>query len=224
MKGKLILLAILLPLFSFSQSFVFCPKIDVEARQSFGTERINIVFKDNRTYEKKLKEKCTKDEIFTTFVNSIKLAYPDLIVNQLDEANFHNTAAEGTVTLQVSLSEYEATFYPGVYLAKTTFTITIQDNRSQHLTFEEEFKGEGKQMNALGKLSGKIACNSSFQRAFDDFIIAAERFISENKQPSTEVAPTKPKADRLRELKALLDEEVLSQEEFDKEKAKILAE
>lgn len=47
-----------------------------------------------------------------------------------------------------------------------------------------------------------------------------------NIQPSTkqEQVATKSKAERLRELKQLLDDKILTQEEYEKEKAKILAE
>ena len=45
--------------------------------------------------------------------------------------------------------------------------------------------------------------------------------LSSTEQPQT---PVKSKADRLRELKQLLDDKIITQEEFDKEKKKILDE
>lgn len=45
----------------------------------------------------------------------------------------------------------------------------------------------------------------------------------QHNQPKTN-APSKSKADRLRELKELLDEEIITQEEFELEKKKILSE
>lgn len=58
--------------------------------------------------------------------------------------------------------------------------------------------------------------------------VVNETVQPKTEQPSPTAASTPPakksKADRLREMKQLLDEKILTQEEFDKEKAKILNE
>lgn len=44
------------------------------------------------------------------------------------------------------------------------------DNRNGRNIIRDTIAGEGKQFNALGNKSVKIASNSSFKRAFDKFV------------------------------------------------------
>ena len=89
-------------------------------------------------------------------------------------------------------------------------------------------EGNGKAFNTLGYSSGKSACNKSFKEAFDNFIIFLEGVKNFATIPPNSESINQhtiiSKADRLRELKKLLDEGVLTQQEFENEKLKILEE
>lgn len=192
---------------------------------------ISIVFKDSRVYVKKIKEKCTKDEIFAEFVNGIKQTYPNMKIAAMDENNFDEEPANGVIKLQIDLQKYDATFYTGMYVANTKYKITILDYRHGKDTLEQSISGEGKHWNAMGLTSGKIASNKSFNEAFDKLILLLDQLdqvTTVQKSNKDELSPqnnnTKSKADRLRELKKLLDEKILTQVEFEKEKKKILDE
>ena len=127
------------------------------------------------------------------------------------------------------MQKYDATFYTGMYIANTKFEVIIFDFRKGENIVVDTISGEGRQFNALGLKSGKIASNSSFKEAFNQFVLAIEKLSQSEKKKVLVVTPlvndnVKSKADRLRELKQLLDEKILTQEDFEKEKKKILDE
>lgn len=171
MKRLIILILLLIPISGFSQSFVFCPEIKTEVKQGLNDLNLSIVFKDSRVYEKRIKVQCSKEEIFDVFVNSIKRTFPNLKITVLDESKFDENPVDGTVTFKINLKKYEATFYPGVYIANTNYEVILFDNRNGINIIKDTISGEGKQFNSLGYKSGKIASNSSFKRAFDKFIL-----------------------------------------------------
>lgn len=231
MKIVLYVLLIAFPLKGFSQSFVFCPEIKTDVKQGLNDINISIVFKDSRVYEKKVKEKCTKNEIFNEFVSCIRRTYPDIKITFLDENNFDETPRNNIITIKIDLYKYNVTFYTGMYIANTKYQVKIFDYRNGVKIIQDTISGEGKQFNSLGFKSGKIASNSSFKEAFDKFVLLANKLAqsTNNQKMNEQITPhknnnLKSKADRLRELKQLLDERVLTQEEYDKEKKKILDE
>lgn len=232
MKKSIFTLLLILPLFSFGQSFIFCPEIDTKAKEGFKDVEISFVFEDARLYDKKKKEKCTKEEIFEKFVGYIKSTYPNLKVVVLDGKKFYENAAKGGITVKIELTKYDATFSMGMYISQTTYKVKIFDLRNnKENIIEQVISREGKQFNALGFMSGKIASNTSFKAAFDSFEILFDKLskmistqnVEEPKGQTLKVV-TKSKADRLRELKQLLEEKILTQNEFDIEKKKILDE
>lgn len=232
MKKLLFILCLTFPLVGFCQSYVFCPKIKIEERQGLNDATISIVFKDNRVYSRRVVEKCTKTELFAEFVSCIKQTYPNVKITVLDESKFDENPAKGILTFKIDFQKYDVTFYGGMYIAKTKYEVNIFDYRNGENIIKEIIYGEGRQFNALGFKSGKIASNSSFKEAFDRFIVMLDKQLTPSaiiqktdqqvKLPQNTI--TKSKADRLRELKQLLDEKILTQEEYDKEKKKILDE
>ncbi len=170
---------IIIPTSLLSQSYVFCPEIRTEPKNGLEGLNIFVAFKDSRVYEKKLVEKCTKDVIFSVFVNCIAKTYPDVNISILDENSFDQDLEEGTITLTINLLKYDATFYPGVYIANTSYEATLIDNRDGRKIFRDTISGSGNQFNALGNKSAKIASNSSFKRAFEKLILMLENL----KQP-----------------------------------------
>lgn len=177
MKRLIILILLIIPISGFCQSFVFCPEIKTEAKQGFNDLNVSIVFKDSRVYEKRIKAQCPKEEILDVFVNSIKRTFPNLKITVLDESKFDENPLEGTITFKINLKKYEATFYPGVYIANTNYEVILFDNRNGINIIKDTITGEGKQFNALGYKSGKIASNSSFKRAFDQFILMFDNLV-----------------------------------------------
>jgi hypothetical protein len=227
MKKLFLALFVAIPLFGLCQSYVFCPEIKTEVKHGLSGMDVSFVFKDSRVYEKKLNEKCTKTEIFNEFANCFYRTYPDIKISILDENDFDKNPAKGIFTLKIDFLDYEATFYTGMYIANTKFLVKIFDNRDGEYFNQDTIMGYGKQFNALGFKSGKIALNSSFKEAFDKFTLLADnlKLMTKSQKSVKQVTPiTKSKADRLRELKQLLDENILTQEEYDKEKKKILDE
>lgn len=175
MKKVLFILIVTIPLLGFCQSFVFCPIINTEAKQGLKDVNVSIVFKDSRSYEKKVKEKCTKDEIFAEFVNCIRLTYPNIKVSVLDGDKFDENPTKDIITIKIDLQKYDATFYTGMYIANTKYEVKIFDERNSENIITDIIAGEGKQFNALGFKSAKIASNSSFKEAFDKFILMFEK-------------------------------------------------
>jgi len=229
MKKYLIIFYLAFPILGFGQSYVFYPEIATEEKSGFNNIDVYIVFKDSRIYEKKLKEKCTKEEIFGVFVDCIKRTYPNIKLTILDPSHYDDIPEKNNITIKVDFKRYEAALYTTVYISNTKYDVKIYDYRIAENIYEETITGMGNQLNVLGNMSGKIASNSSFKRAFDNFVLMLEKlpqpsnnqkngFLDQSQQNINS------KANRLRELKQLLDEKILTQEEFEKEKQKILEE
>lgn len=218
MKKLIILILLIIPISGFCQSFVFCPEIRTEAKQGFNELNVSIVFKDSRVYEKRIKVQCPKEEIYDVFVNSIRLTFPNLKITVLDESKFDEDPAEGNITFKINLKKYEATFYPGVYIANTNYEVILFDNRNGINITKDTISGEGKQFNAFGYKSGKIASNSSFKRAFDQFIM-----MFDNLSPKRNEGYTNDEAlAELKRFKEKLDLQLITQEEYDKKKAELM--
>lgn len=222
MKGLIFLIILNIPISGISQSFVFCPKFEVENEINIEGS-IFLVYRDSRTYEKKLKEKCSKEEVLGIFTNYIETTYPKLKITVLGESQYTEKPVKDQITFKIDLKRYDATFYTGMYVSYTKFLVEIHDLRNGNNIMEYEFNGKGSQWNAGGYSSGKKASNNSFKRAISEFILIIEKVINGKiEQPADIALPSK--ADRLRELKQLLDEGILTQEEFENEKKKILDE
>ena len=218
MKKIIILILLIIPISGFCQSFVFCPEIKTEVKQGFDGIKINVVFKDSRVYEKRIKVQCSKEEIFDVFVTSILRTFPYLNITVLDESKFDENPVEGSVTFKINLKKYEATFYPGVYIANTNYEVLLFDNRNGINIIKDTISGEGKQFNALGYKSGKIASNSSFKRAFDQFIM-----MFDNLSPKRNEGYTNDEAlAELKRFKEKLDLQLITQEEYDQKKTELI--
>lgn len=218
MKNLLILILLVIPNSGFCQSFVFCPEIKTEARQEFNDLNVSIVFRDSRVYEKKIKKQCTKEEIFTVFVSSIVKTFPNLKITTLDESKFDENPEEGNITFKVNFKKYDATFYPGVYVANTSYEVILFDCRNKIKIFKDTILGSGNQFNALGIKSGKIASNSSFKRAFDKFILMFENL----NDPKIDGFTNDEALAELKRFKEKLDLQLITQEEYDKKKEELI--
>lgn len=222
MNFKYLLLIIILniPLLGISQSFVFCPKIKIDNKIDIEGN-ISLVFRDSRTYEQKLKEKCSKEEIFTAITDFIKTTFPNMEITVLEDSQYSMEPIINKITFKIDLKKYDATFYTGMYVSYTKFLVKTYDFRDSQKKLEFEFNGKGSQFNVGGYSSAKKASRNSFNRAMNEFTLVIEKVIDGDIVQQTEKV-TQSKADRLRELKNLLDEGILTQEEFDNEKKKIL--
>ncbi len=211
-----------IPLFGRSQSFVYCPKIKAENQINIEGD-LFIVYRDSRTYEKKLKEKCSKEEIFAAFTSYIKTTYPKVKITVLEGNQFTEKPIKGQITFKIDFKRYDATFYSGMYVSYTKILVKIFDFRKKEKILEYELNGKASQFNVGGHSSGKKASRNSFNRAISEFILIVEKVI-EGKTIQPTGTTTQSKAERLRELKQLFDEGILTQEEFNNEKKKILDE
>lgn len=170
MKNILFVLLITMPLLGFCQSLVFFPEIKTEERQILNDVDLSIVFKDSRTYKKKLKEKCTKTEIFTEFANCLRRTYPNMKITILEENQFEENPTKGNITLKIDLQKYDVTFYSEMYIAYTKYNVKIVDYRNGENIIEDTITmGEGKQLDELPYKSAEISSNRSFKQAFDRF-------------------------------------------------------
>jgi S1-C subfamily serine protease len=157
------------------QSFVFCPSIEIRERNKLQNAEISLIFSDNRTYEKKLNEKCPKSEIFYAFTNYISRAYPKSKITVLDENIFSEEPRMGIITIKINLLKYDATFKLGTYYSKTKFDVEIFDYRNDKIHIERTFTGEDKELNMSGYTSGAIASNNSFRSAFLEFLYELDK-------------------------------------------------
>lgn len=220
MKKLLLFILLTIPISGFCQSFVFCPKIKTEQKQGFEGLSIFIVFKDSRVYEKKLIEKCTKNEIFSEFVNCIKNTYPDIKINVLDENKFDENPIEGAITFKIDLQIYDATAHPGwVSTANTKYEVKIFDYRNGVNIIKDTITGQGKKYNGMGfNKSGKEASDISFKKAFDQFIL-----MFDNLKPQRVDGFTSDEAlAELKRYKEKLDLQLITQEEYDQKKAELM--
>lgn len=233
LKYLIIIVMFNIPHFGISQSFVFCPKIKVENKINIEGD-ILLVFRDSRTYEQRLKEKCSKDEVFAAVATYIKTTFPNVKTTVLEDDQYSMKPNSNQITFKIDLKKYDVTFYTGMYVSYTKFLVRVHDLRDNEKILEFEFNGKGAQFNTMGKSSGKKASKNSFNRAMNEFTLIIEKVIDGNTdfdanivQPKEEITQqkeivTQSKADKLRELKKLLDEDILTQEEFEIEKKKIL--
>lgn len=168
MKKLLLLAVMILPLLGYSQSVVFCPKIDIVNVSDIEGDAY-VVFNDTRTYEKKLKEKCTKEELILAISDYIKQSFPKTNITFLPENQFSEKPEANSITYKIDIIQYDVTFYTGMYVSHTNLRVEIFDYRNGENTYSFECKGEGNQFNALGYKSAKIASNSGFKVAFNEF-------------------------------------------------------
>ncbi|MDP3399041.1 MAG: hypothetical protein Q8S23_07825 [Bacteroidales bacterium] len=218
MKKLLTLILLTIPIIGMSQSYVFCPEIKTEQRQGFNDIKISVVFKDSREYDKRVIEKCTKEDIFNSFTNFISQTFPSFDLAVLSEDKFQEDAAEGEVRLKIDILKCDATFYPGVYVSNTSYFVTMIDNRSGLKIYRDSIKGAGNQFNLLGMKSGKIALNSSFQRAFDQFVLMFDKLLPNYVESYT----SEQAIAELKKYKEKLDLQIISQEEYDKKKLELM--
>jgi hypothetical protein len=232
MKKLLFILFVTFSLSGSSQSFVFCPDIKTTVKQGLNDVDVSIVFRDSRVYEAKLKENCTKSSIFSEFVTCFNQTFQNVKLNVLDESKFNENPVKGSISFYIDLKDYEAIFSRIQYVAKTKFEVRMIDRRGIDSTTKEIFTGEAIGKNkgfSVGFKSAMVASNMSFQEAFDKFVLWVDKNVRNSNfrksEKQTQTQPnntTQSKADRLRELKKLLDDGILTQIEFDKEKKKIL--
>lgn len=225
------LLLLFIYAFSFGlngQSFIFCPRIETEEKSGFEKVKVSIVFLDSRSYNKKPKDKCSKLDIIDEFTQCIRRTYPEMQLTVLQESDFYKEPSKENMTIKVKLKKYDATFSAGIYNSTTQYEVQIYAFAEKDSLIEQTVEGKGKAFNTFGYSSGKSASNKSFKEAFDKFIALLENVQALNlKLKSSEPIKANSlnsKAHRLRELKKLLDEKILTQEEFDLEKRKVLEE
>ena len=169
MKKLLFLTVMILPLSGYSQSIVFCPKIDI-INISNIEGNATVVFTDSRTYEKKLKEKCSKEELILTISNYIEQSFPKVNITFLLENQFNEKPKENRITYKIDINQYDVTFYTGMYVSYTRLLVKVYDYRNGENISSFECNGKGNQLNALGYKSAKIATNSGFKVAFNEFV------------------------------------------------------
>lgn len=176
---KIFFILLFVPFLGMSQSFIFCPKIKVEVKNSTSNEKVNIVFKDSRTYEKKVKDKCSCSKIFDAFYKYTVKAFPNVPVVLLTNENFDAQANKGEVTCKINFIKYEAVFDKGTYTATVRFDVSIIDNRSKLKLSNKLISAEESKFNLWGFKSGKMATNDSFKKTFDEFVILLEKTLTE---------------------------------------------
>jgi len=169
MKKILVLAVMILPLLGYSQSIVFCPKINIVNISNTEGDAY-VVIKDSRTYEKKLKEKCSKEELILEISKYIEQSFPDVNITFLPENQFSEKPQENKITYKIDIKQYDVTFYSGMYVSHTNLFLEIFDYRNGENSYSFECKGEGNQLNTLGYKSAKIASNSGFKVAFNEFV------------------------------------------------------
>lgn len=179
MIKKIIFIIFFVPFLGMSQSFIFCPKIKVEVKNSTSKEKVNIVFKDSRTYEKKVKDKCSCSKIFDAFYKYTVKAFPNVPVVLLSNDKFDTQANKGEITCKINFFKYEAVFDKGTYTATVRFDVSIIDNRSKLKLSNKLISAEESKFNLWGFKSGKMATNDSFKKAFDEYISLLEKALSE---------------------------------------------
>lgn len=168
MKKLLFLAVMILPLLGYSQSVVFCPKIRIDSISNIEGDAY-VVFKDSRTYAKKLKEKCSKEELILTISTYIEQSFPKVNITFLPENQFNEKSGKNKITFKIDIKQYDVTFYSGMYVSYTNFLVEIDDFRNGEKIYNSECNGKGSQFNMLGYKSAKIASNSGFKVAFNEF-------------------------------------------------------
>lgn len=220
MKKILFIILTIIPIIGFSQSIVSCPEIKTDTIKGFEGLNISIVFKDSRTYDKKLIENCKKDKIFDSFVNCLMRTFPEMNISVLDESFFEEKPVKGTITIKIELLKYDATAKPGwTTISKTEYSVSIFDYRSNSYVYKDTISAVDKKYNGTGlNRSGKVASNISFKQAFDKFIL-----MFENLKPNSVDELTSDEAlSELKRIKEKLDLQLITQDEYEKKKAELM--
>lgn len=168
MKNLLFLAVMILPLLGYSQSIVFCPKIDIVNISNIEGDAY-VVIKDSRTYAEKLKEKFSKEELILQLSNYIEQSFPKMNITFLPENQFSEKPQDNIITFKIDMAKYDVTFYTGMYVSFTKFLVEIDDYRNEEKIYNRECNGKGSQLNVLGYKSAKIASNSGFKVAYNEF-------------------------------------------------------
>ena len=175
MKKFILFFLLLIPVTGIAQSYVFAPEIKFNERPGLGSVKVSVVFQDNRTYTRKLNERCTKDELFQIFAGYIQKSLPGVSLNVLEEERYNDEPQQGVVTLKINLLKYESVLMNTVYIAPTKYKVVLTDNRGEPKEFSETITIEARQMNTLGHKSGQIAANTSFRKALEKLILMFDK-------------------------------------------------
>lgn len=175
MKKFILFFLLLIPVTGIAQSYVFAPEIKFNERPGLDSVKVSVVFQDNRTYTRKLNERCTKDELFQIFAGYIQKSLPGVSLNVLEEERYNDEPQQGVVTLKINLLKYESVLMNTVYIAPTKYKVVLTDNRGEPKEFSETITIEARQMNTLGHKSGQIAANTSFRKALEKLILMFDK-------------------------------------------------
>lgn len=224
-KTFILFLLTLLPLNIIAQQFfVFCPEFDVKTKvDAKGTAYL--VIKDGREFGKKHKEKrqdCNSQETLELITSFVKGSFPYIKFILIDESQFNEEPKEDAITFKVELKQFDAYVKSYVWYANTDFQISVFDNRNDEEPVVVNSKGLGKFASIISKGQGRTAARNSFKTAFDRVLVIIENEMTEDAY--TEKLNPSSKYAGLIKLKKLLDDGILTQEEFDNEKNKILNE
>lgn len=170
MKKIIIFLLLLIPVAGIAQSYVFPPEIKFKEMPGLDSVKVSVVFQDNRTYTRKLNERCTKEELFQIFAGYIQKSLPGVSLTVLEEEKYNDEPQSGVVTLKINLLKYESVLMNTVYIAPTKYKVVLTDKRGEPKEFTETITIEARQMNTLGHKSGQIAANTSFRKALEKLI------------------------------------------------------
>lgn len=216
-----------MPIFTNAQmmtkaQFVSCPEINVQ-KQFYDDGQINIIFKDSRVFEKKKTTgECSHTDFIQYFSNNIQEAFPKLKIKFLNENEYDEKSAENIITFKIDIQKCDATLIVRTWDSTSKFVVNVFDNRKENKTYQFECNSKGNTYNTWGGKNAKIAINRSFDLSFIKLVSLIEDGLKEKSIDS--VSAQSSKVNQLRELKKLLDEKVLTQEEFENEKKKILNE
>lgn len=218
-KYLIVIFGLLLSSYAFSQSFVFCPEIKLDKVYETKGE-IYLLIKDERSYTKKrVKEKCKTEDIFGYFINSVKASFPRAKINQMQESDIEKLAGQKKIIIKVIFEKYETVFQVGAYAANTNYKVQIFDYLNNSTDESFRIKNFSTKWNSIGFIGAKNSLNESFKNSLNEFAEKLDEVLSgkiEKKETSSD------KVKKLRELKQLLDEGILTEEEYNKEKQKVL--
>lgn len=218
-KYLIVIFGLLLSSYAFSQSFVFCPEIKLDKIYETKGE-IYLLIKDERTYTKKrVREKCKTEDIFGYFVNSVKTSFPKAKINEVQESDIEKLSEQKKIIIKVIFEKYETVFQVSSYGANTNYKIQIFDYLNGNTDESFRIKNFSTKWNSIGFVGAKNSLNESFKNSFTEFTEKLDEILSGKtgvKNTSTD------KVKKLRELKQLLDEGILTEEEYNKEKQKVL--
>ncbi len=159
--------------------YVWCPNEQtiVSKPGAFSGVKINLVITDKREFGSKTRDKCSTEELVENLASVIRRTYPSIKFTLSKE----KTAEKGTVSIQIDILAYAATFSTVMWNASAEYAVTINDYRKEKSAEQTlDIAKDRKFYNAIGFTTAKSNLNKTYAMANTELVEFIYKALNSN--------------------------------------------